>query len=230
VLPWNKGLTKHDDKRLARLATMHSGPGNPRAGHAPWNKGLTKADHPSLASVAEKNTGRQVLPEARARMRQAKLGKVGPQSNRWRGATWQQGGYNHNVTDGRKNYAHRHIAERLLGRPLSRREHVHHIDRDRNNNLPSNLILLSSSAHAKLHGAIYRRECDGKVSQIEWLIRKGVRFIVLDSQPADTSVVSYCAGGWGVLETFRRSKAHRRKYPPVQLRVLTGPAVAARVA
>lgn len=44
-------------------------------------------------------------------------------------------------------YAHRLVMEILLGRPLRRDEHVHHLDGNKVNNRPSNLQLLSASAH-----------------------------------------------------------------------------------
>jgi hypothetical protein len=51
------------------------------------------------------------------------------------------------------NHEHRVIAEQMSGRKLLRNEHVHHIDGDKHNNDPSNLMILSASDHAKLHAA-----------------------------------------------------------------------------
>lgn len=49
-------------------------------------------------------------------------------------------------------YEHRVVAEEILGRPLREGEVVHHLDCDRTNNDPSNLIVLASKAdHVKLH-------------------------------------------------------------------------------
>ena len=44
-------------------------------------------------------------------------------------------------------YLHRLVMEILLGRMLRRDEHVHHLDGTKVNNRPSNLQLLSASAH-----------------------------------------------------------------------------------
>ncbi len=65
----------------------------------------------------------------------------------------------HKGTGAGKTYAksfgvhtHRMVAERILGRKLLPGEVVHHIDRNRRNNHPSNLIIFSSQAeHAKWH-------------------------------------------------------------------------------
>jgi len=45
---------------------------------------------------------------------------------------------------------HRLVMETLLGRGLGTSEHVHHIDGNKWNNLPGNLMLLSHAAHASL--------------------------------------------------------------------------------
>ena len=46
---------------------------------------------------------------------------------------------------------HRHVASVSIGRWLLGDEVVHHIDRDKTNNNPSNLSVMSSSEHAILH-------------------------------------------------------------------------------
>lgn len=50
-------------------------------------------------------------------------------------------------------HEHRVVAEQKLGRPLRNGEIVHHIDGDRRNNDPDNLMVLpSQSDHCKIHG------------------------------------------------------------------------------
>lgn len=50
-------------------------------------------------------------------------------------------------------HTHRMVAERMLGRKLKPGEVVHHIDGNKRNNAPENLMAFSSqSEHAKWHG------------------------------------------------------------------------------
>lgn len=45
---------------------------------------------------------------------------------------------------------HRLVAENMIGRPLLDIEQVHHMNRDKEDNSPSNLVVLDQSTHAKL--------------------------------------------------------------------------------
>jgi len=48
-------------------------------------------------------------------------------------------------------HEHRVVAERMLGRTISSKEIVHHIDGDKHNNHESNLLIMSQSEHIKVH-------------------------------------------------------------------------------
>lgn len=51
-------------------------------------------------------------------------------------------------------YEHTLVMERILGRYLEKGEVVHHIDLNKSNNSPDNLMLLTNEEHARLHGQI----------------------------------------------------------------------------
>jgi len=51
-------------------------------------------------------------------------------------------------------YKHRLIASKIIGRPLTKDEVVHHIDGNKQNNSPENLMVLTQSQHSKLHAFI----------------------------------------------------------------------------
>ena len=67
----------------------------------------------------------------------------------WVGAGKGHMGHNHSY-----EYEHRVIAARALGRELKTNEVVHHIDENRANNTPSNLLICSRSYHSMLHGIL----------------------------------------------------------------------------
>ena len=97
----------------------------------------------------ELNPGR-MTPEVRAKLRETKLGT---------GA-----GLTYTKQFGR--HEHRIVAEQILGRALRPGEVVHHLDGDKRNNAPENLIVFpSQSEHTKWHlenDARFRRGGDAK--------------------------------------------------------------------
>jgi hypothetical protein len=176
--PWNAGLSKASDDRLAKLAEQRIGEGNPMAGKKAWNAGLSAEDDPRVAKAVEAMRAGFDTDDTRAKLSAAKTGKVREQSNRWRGGTSKIGPYQEHrkTVDGRRVYVHRHVAEKSLGRSLGRLEHVHHVDRNEANNEPQNLLVMSEVAHAQLHGAIYRGECDTRAEQVAWLRAQQIFF------------------------------------------------------
>jgi hypothetical protein len=80
---------------------------------------------------------------------------------RWKGGRGTDGRYiSILLPNGRRRHEHRLIAERVLGRPLTRSECVHHIDGNGLNNAPSNLIIMDRSYHRWLHAALLKRSPD----------------------------------------------------------------------
>jgi len=68
-----------------------------------------------------------------------------------REVSWQQNGYAVVVDNGRYIQEHRAVVERAIGRRLSPKEHVHHIDGDKHNNDLANLRVMNPREHARLH-------------------------------------------------------------------------------
>lgn len=59
-------------------------------------------------------------------------------------------------------HEHRLVAEKMYGRKFGRFEHVHHINGDRTDNRPANLVLLSASAHIRLEWVLRKMRCAGR--------------------------------------------------------------------
>lgn len=57
---------------------------------------------------------------------------------------------------------YRQIAEQKLGRVLTAKDEVHHIDGDHCNNESSNLLVISRSEHMKIHSMCKKRGMDGR--------------------------------------------------------------------
>lgn len=77
----------------------------------------------------------RMTPEVRQKIRTSRLGSGN-------GTTYEK-------TYGR--HTHRLVAEQILGRPLAAGEIVHHIDGNKRNNDPSNLMVMTQAEHCRLH-------------------------------------------------------------------------------
>lgn len=175
---WNKGLTKDSDARLMQISEDRKGINNPMSGKPAWNAGLTKEVDDRVAAISVSLTGKQHTEKTKAKMSDAKLGLRGAETNRWKGGVTYANGYevHRSIVNGMRKYDHRIIAEEMLDRPLLTCEHVHHIDRDKGNNFPNNLIVLYANDHNLLHRAID----SGLISrdqQIDWLKRNEINYL-----------------------------------------------------
>lgn len=77
----------------------------------------------------------RMTPEVKEKLRNSRLGTG-------EGKTYTK-------TYGR--HTHRIVAEQTIGRPLKQGEIVHHIDGNKRNNDPSNLMVMTQSEHCRIH-------------------------------------------------------------------------------
>jgi len=95
-------------------------------------------------------------------------GTTGALSPRWRGGKpYIAEGYvvfNLHAEDGYRRHIREHvlIAQKALGKPLPKGAEVHHVNGDRSNNSPSNLVICPNHAyHALLHARVRVRDAGG---------------------------------------------------------------------
>jgi hypothetical protein len=73
-------------------------------------------------------------------------------------------------------WEHRVVMELMLGRPLTRKEHVHHRDGDGLNNEPYNLKMVSAGEHRRLHArqsrVLRERSMDRILDRMDWKIER----------------------------------------------------------
>lgn len=130
-------IKKHNFCCRACLAAFSNKSKNPRGYRA--LKDFTNISEHMTKLNLEMNVDR-MTPSAREKLRRARLdsGK----------------GVSYRKMYGR--HEHRTAAEKMLGRPLTSEEVVHHVDGDKRNNAPENLLVLpSQSAHAALHKRLH---------------------------------------------------------------------------
>jgi len=72
------------------------------------------------------------------------------------------------VISNEDKYEHRIIMEKLIGRRLGNKEHVHHKNGNRSDNRPENLELMSASEHAKEHIAPRAKEMSLRGHAARW--------------------------------------------------------------
>ena len=124
------------------------------------NKPLTK-EHKRKISIGNKNKIRPpVSKKTRTKISKSLQGKRGPQARNWQGGILiHQGKYiiifnpSHPFCD-KKGYVRKHrlVMEKHLGRYLTKKEVVHHINGNPSDNKLSNLILFPNNAkHRESH-------------------------------------------------------------------------------
>lgn len=105
-----------------------------------------------------KALGHKTLSQARLeQLQNTPVGKgtikryYGEDHPNWKGGHIARSGYKIVSKRGKHNlYEHRVVAEQMIGRPLEPNEVVHHIDGNRSNNDPSNLMVMERREHDRL--------------------------------------------------------------------------------
>jgi len=83
--------------------------------------------------------------------KQLEGGKIKRRTNRLEKIILEEKGKRKNYIRLGKQSVHRIVAEEKLGRKLKEGEIVHHLDRDKHNNKPENLLVTTASEHMKIH-------------------------------------------------------------------------------
>ncbi len=82
--------------------------------------------------------------------------------HQWKGGITTNEGYLLRRVSGKKIYLHREEIEKATGRQLSANEIVHHINGDKQQNDPDNLMIVTRGEHAKIHCDERVRDCSGR--------------------------------------------------------------------
>ena len=174
---WNKGLTKETHPSIAAGAKKKQGELNPLFGKTPWNKDKTKATDERLKIVSDKKTGVALSDSHKQKLSEAKTGLRMEDANNWRGGVHAP--YPQRLDDkGHRKYTHRLIAGKILGESAIKDKEVHHINGNKQDPTPQNLLVISSKAHTLLHKHFGFSTINApKDEQLKWLTDNGFSYL-----------------------------------------------------
>lgn len=98
------------------------------------------------------------------------LAHMGENNSNWSGGSYiNDSGYRRLKRGSSYRYEHRLVVESHLGRALTLKEDVHHKDGNKLNNVLGNLLVVTKSEHALMHGQAGERNNKSKLSESEVL-------------------------------------------------------------
>lgn len=134
-----------------------------RKGNVPWNKGLRAIKTGGRPSLGFKvlvcpccdkkfNISVRRLNDKRMKVKHYCSIKCRAKMSNFKGGTITSNGYRAIYVGGIQTLEHRYIMEKIMQRKLTKKEHVHHINRNTLDNTINNLIVIDVHDHGKIHG------------------------------------------------------------------------------
>ena len=129
-----------------------------------WEENLPAEDIGRLYGCGVSTVRRQLVANKLNKGRGNARKKRGPENPNWRGGVTTDGrGYvlirdpsHPNARGNGYVAAHRKAGADKLGRPLLSTEEAHHIDGNKKNNSPDNIMVIERGPHQRLHAEVYR--------------------------------------------------------------------------